>query len=144
MTLVAKRAAGLLKLPNDLLRYSAGVAETLVRTSLVARAALTEDLACLEGWGGTGVPLGILGYPRSANDTPTMNQVTLHNARVTGANGDSFDPSDVLKMMALVEETPDLAGASSWVMRPLYFSSLANSRADAVATGDGKGHFCSK
>src|SRR5205823_2885297 len=40
LTLTAKRAGALVKLPNDLIRFSSGVAESIVRGSLVQRAAL--------------------------------------------------------------------------------------------------------
>jgi HK97 family phage major capsid protein len=141
MTLVAKRAGGLVKIPNDLIRYGGPAAEVMVRMGLMQRAALTEDLAFLEGQGGSTTPLGILRYPRSANNTPTADSVTLHNAGTTGTDGDTFQPEDVLKMMALVEEAPDPLGANAFIMRPLMFAGLANRRADAVTAGDGKGPF---
>lgn len=140
LTLTAKRAAAIVKLPNDLVRYSAGIADALVREALMARSALTEDLAFLEGAGGTGVPLGLTNYPRSATDTPTRDQVTLHVAGTTGASGDTFMASDVLTMMGLVEEAPDPVGPTSWIMRPLMFAGLANARADQGG-GAGTGAF---
>lgn len=141
LTLIAKRAAALIKVPNDLIRYARPTAEALVRNSLAQRAALTEDLAFLEGAGGTIVPQGILNYARSANNAPTRDQVTLHNATTAGANGDTFEPEDVLKMMGLIEEAPDPFGANAWIMRPLMFTGLANARADAVTAADKKGPF---
>jgi HK97 family phage major capsid protein len=141
LLLMPKRAAGLVKVPNDLIRYARAAAEVLVRGSLAQRAALTEDLSFLEGTGGTLQPLGITRYPRSANNTPTRDSITLHNATTTGANGDTLEPEDALKAMALVEEAPDPMGATTWMMRPLLFASLANARADAVSAGDKKGPF---
>jgi HK97 family phage major capsid protein len=142
LNLIPKRAGALVKLPNDLVRYSVGVAEMFVRTALVERAALTEDSAFLEGTGGTLVPLGILSYPRSAaSDTPTADKLTVHPGGSVGVNGDTFLPEDVLKMMALVEEANDPDGANAWIMRPLFFAGLANLRADAVNAGDRKGPF---
>jgi len=141
LLLTAKKAGGLVYLPNELVRYSAGLAEAVVRDALIAKAALTEDLAYLEGSGGSGVPLGLLNMARSANDTPTPDRVTLHTAKVTSASGDTFDPSDVAKMLGLVEEAPDPAGATAWIMRPLFFANVANKRADAIYTGDGAGPF---
>src|SRR5262249_11394953 len=130
IVLQAKRAAALTRLPNDLIRYSTGAAEQLVRTSLVAKAALVEDLGALEGSGGGGVPLGVLNYPKSAPNTPTPGSITSHPAAITSANGDKLDPSDILTMLGLIEEA-NSPGATSWVMRPLTFVGLANARADA-------------
>ena len=140
LLLTAKKAGGLVKVPNDLLRYSTPAAEVVIRRALSERAALTEDLACLEGLGGTISPQGILLYPRSANNVVTADKVTLHNAGTTGTDGDTFLPSDVLRMLALIEEA-NSQGATAWIMRPLMFFGLANERASAVSSGDGAGPF---
>jgi HK97 family phage major capsid protein len=137
VSLQARRAGGVVKLSNELLRFSPGVAETMIRTGLVKRASLTEDLAFLEGTGG-GQPLGIVNWPRSSNNAPTADKITLHTAGTTGGTGDTLIPEDIQKMMALVEEAPDPDGATAWIMRPLMFAGLANLRADGgggVGTG---------
>ena len=141
LLLSVRKAGGLVYVPNELVRYSGGVADQLVRDALTAKAALTEDLAFLEGSGGSGVPLGLLNMARSVNNTPTKDLVTLHNAKVTGAAGDTYDAADVATMLGLVEEAPDPVGATAWLMRPLMFVGIANKRADAVFTGDGQGMF---
>ena len=141
LTLIAKRAAALIKVPNDLIRYARPTAEALLRNSLAQRAALTEDLAFLEGSGGTIVPQGIINYALSVNNTPTRDKITLHNATTAGANGDTLEVEDVLKMMGLVEEAPDPFGPNAWIMRPLMFTGLASARADAVSAADKKGPF---
>src|SRR5262249_10887225 len=66
LTLTPKKAAGLVPVANDLIRSSLGSAEQVVRQTLVARLALTMDLAFLQGSGGTLMPLGVLNYPMSA------------------------------------------------------------------------------
>jgi HK97 family phage major capsid protein len=141
LSLSAKSAKALVKIPNELARFAAPVAEMFLRQSLVARAARTTDLAVLEGTGGTLEPLGLLRYPRSAHNAPTADKITLHNAATSGNDGDAFRPSDVLTMLALVEEAPDSDGASAWIMRPLMFNGIANARADAAVAGDGAGPF---
>lgn len=141
LLLSPKAMKGLVKIPNELARYATGVAEVLVRRALVERAARTLDLALLEGTGGGKVPLGLINYPRSANNAPTADKITLHNAGTTGAAGDTFMPKDVLTMLSLIEEAPDPDGASAWVMRPLMFNGIANARADAVSAADGAGPF---
>jgi HK97 family phage major capsid protein/HK97 family phage prohead protease len=141
LTLAAKRLGGLVHLPNDLLRYSLGIAEMMVRQGLSEGIARAEELAFLESEGGSNKPLGVIRYDRSADDTPTPNKVTLHNAGVVDTNGDTFQPEDAALMQALVEEAPDPQGATAFVMRPLMLATLANRRADAVSANDGKGPF---
>jgi len=141
LTMTAKRIAGLVTLPNDLLRYSGTAAEALVRRGLTQGIALAEDRAALEGEGGSVEPLGIIRYPRSTNNTPTADQVTLHTAGVTDTNGDNLQPEDVMSALALIEEANDQQGATAFAMRPLMFAALANRRTDAVTANDGKGPF---
>lgn len=129
LQMTAKRLAGLIKLPNDLLRYGMG-AEGIARRVLIADAALAEDIAMLEGEGGGTKPLGILRHGRSANDTPTAGVLTLHNAQTTAANGDTFGIEDPLEMVGLVETAPDAEGANAYIMRPMMFVALANRRID--------------
>jgi HK97 family phage major capsid protein len=136
LTLTAKRAGGLVKLPNDLIRYTSGAAEAFVRMALTQRAALTEDSAFLEGEVGGTKPLGIIRMDRSANNTPTVDRITLHTAGTVAADGDTFEPEDVLKMMGLVEEAPDPLGPTGFIMRPLQFAGIANRR---VNQGGGAG-----
>lgn len=140
ITLSPKRAGGLVKLPNDLLRFASPAAEGLVRTGLAQRGALTEDLAFLEGAGATLTPLGLLNYNRSTAETPTADKVTLHVAGTVGNDGNTFTPEDVLKMMGLIEEAPDPQGPNAWVMRPTMFVGLANLRSGTGA-GAGTGPF---
>ena len=139
MTMAAKRAGGLVKIPNDLLRYSPQ-AEPMVRRGLGEGLARIEDVALLEGQGGSIQPLGLLRYPRSADDTPTADMVTLHNAGTTGNDGDTFEGEDPLTMIALVEEAPDAQGPTAFIMRPTMFAALANRRVDSGG-GPGTGPF---
>jgi HK97 family phage major capsid protein len=139
--LIAKRAAGLCRLPNDLVRYSGGTAEAFIRNALMSRARLTEDRAYLTGTGGSVEPLGLLNYDRSADKTPTQDKVTTYIAGAPTGTGDALLPEDILRILALIEESPDPDGANAWIMRPGLFAQLANARADAVSSGDGAGPF---
>ena len=135
-----KKAAGVIKIPNELL-LMVNAAESFFRSSLVRKAALTEDLAGLEGEGGSTKPKGIIKYDRSANDTPTAGKVTLHNAATTAANGDTIGAADPRTVIALVEAANDGEGPSAFIMRPMEWSYLVNRRADAVTAADGAGPF---
>ena len=127
--MTAKRLGGLIKVPNDLFRFGMG-AEALMRRALVLDASLAEDLACLEGEGGGVKPLGLIRMGRSADATPTANKITLMNAGTTATDGDTFTPTDPLKMIGLVETAPDAMGANAYVMRPMMFVAVANRRID--------------
>ena len=140
LNLVAKKAAGLTKFPNEIGRLTGGAVNSLIQQMLVESLALTIDEAALEGQGGSAQPLGILNWPRSAANTPTRDQVLLYEGAGLGATGNTFRPEDPLTMLAYVEESNE-QGANAWVMRPLAFAKLANARADAVTTGDGAGLF---
>lgn len=139
LTMTAKKASALVLIPQDLVRYSLTAAEVMVRQSLTKRGALTLDLAALEGSGGTLAPMGISNYPRSSADEVTLDCVTLHIAKGVGASGDRFDPSDVLAMIANVEEAN--TSPTGFILRPRMWSGILNARADAVVTGDGAGLF---
>lgn len=139
LQLTAKRLAGLMKVPNDLIRYGMNV-EGLLRRSLALDAGLAEDLAILEGEGGGQKPLGIIRYGRSTNDTPTQGFVTLHNAQTTAANGDTFGVEDPTEMIGLVETANDAEGANAFVMRPMMLVAIANRRLDQGG-GAGTGAF---
>jgi HK97 family phage major capsid protein len=140
VTLIAKTARALVKLPNDIIRFSGGAAEDLVRLSLTLGAARVVDHALLEGSGGTLVPQGLINYRRSAAETPTQGQVTLHVAALTGMDGDTFSPTDVTDMLSLLEEG-NVETPTAWIMRPRKFWNIASARADAVSAGDSAGAY---
>lgn len=136
LQMTPKKAAALIKIPFELLSM-VNAAESFFRQSLVKKAALTEDLAGLEGEGGGQKPLGLLRYGRSANDTPDADKVTLHTATL-GNNGDTYAIEDPTRMVANIETAN--AEASAWVMHPLMFSVLSTRRTDGGG-GAGTGPF---
>jgi HK97 family phage major capsid protein len=139
--LQAKSLRGFVTVPNDLLRYSSPSVEMVVRNALANRMAVVEDRQFLEGAGSSLAPKGVINYPISAAETPTVNRITLHVATTTGASGDTFTPEDVMKMFALYYAGNDPDPATAWIMRPMLWAGIFNRRADAVTTGDGKGPF---
>ena len=128
LDLQAKKLGIFVKLNNELLRFASPSAEGLVRFDMARVAALKADLAMLEGTGGTQIK-GLLTY----------TDITPHTASVTGANGDTFQATDV----ALMEgKLPDaVVSPTAWLIRKNFFSVLMNRRADAVTAGDQAGQF---
>lgn len=137
----AKSLRGAVTIPNDLIRYSSPSVEMLVRSALASKAAIAEDQVFLEGVGSSIAPKGLLSYPLSAAETPAVNKLTLHVATTVGANGDTFEPEDIAKILALFYMGNDPDQPTGWVMRPLMWSAIQNRRADSVTAGDKKGPF---
>jgi HK97 family phage major capsid protein len=128
LDLQAKKLGVLVKLNNELLRFTSPSAEGLVRHDMARAAALKADLAMLEGTGGTQIK-GLITY----------SGIAAHVASTVGANGDTFQPADVALMDSLLPDAVD--APTAWVMRKAMFAALMNRRADAVSAADGKGQF---
>ena len=128
LELTAKKLGVLVKLSNELLRFSSPSAEGLVRFDMARAAALKADLAMLEGSGSNQIK-GLITY----------SDVTSHTAATVGSNGDTFGPGDVAAMEAKLPDAVD--APTAWVMRKAMFAALMNRRADAAATADAAGPF---
>jgi HK97 family phage major capsid protein len=137
----AKSLRGFVTIPNDLLRYSSPSVELVVLQALANRIAVAEDNQFLEGIGSSLAPKGLLNYGLSTAETPTVNKLTLHVAGTVGANGDTFTPEDVMKIIGLYFMGNDPDMPTGWIMRPLMWAAIANRRADAISAADGKGPF---
>lgn len=139
--LQAKSVRGYVTIPNDLMRYSSPAVELLVRSALASKEAIAEDSAFLEGAGSSLQPKGVINYPASAAEVPANGKVTLHVAKTVGANGNTFEPEDVMQIMALYYMGNDPDPPTAWIKRPLLWAAIANRRADAITAADGKGPF---
>jgi HK97 family phage major capsid protein len=129
LVMIAKKLGLLVKLPNELFRFSSVSMEQFVREDMMKSAAIKFDKTALEGVGSTYSPKGIINY---AN-------ITGHTASTTGSDGDTFEAEDVALMIGKTEEQN--AEFTGWIMRPLMYSALRNRRADAVSAADGAGAF---
>lgn len=129
VVLQAKKLGVLVKIPNELFRFASVSVEQFVREDMARVMALKLDKSLLDAVGSTVEPKGLLNYAG----------ITSHTASTTGANGDTFTPEDVGKMIGKVESQNAIF--RSFVMRPLMYTALSNRRADAVSAADGKGPF---
>jgi len=128
LDLQAKKLGVLVKVNNELLRFSSPSAEGLIRQDMARVAALKADLAMLEGTGTTQIR-GLL----------NTSGVLAHTASTVGANGNTFEAGDIAGMEG---KLPDAVSApTAWLMRKAMFAALMNRRADAVSAADGKGNF---
>lgn len=129
LILTAKKLAVLVKIPNELFRFSSISVEQFVRDDIARVMALRLDKSLLEAAGSSVEPKGLITY----SGIQTLAATTV------GANGDTFQPQDVLRMIAAVEERN--ATFRGFIMRPILWSAIAARRADAVAAGDQSGPF---
>jgi HK97 family phage major capsid protein len=131
LSLTAKKLAGLVKLPNELIRYATPSIEAFVRDDLATTLALKADLDMLQNAGSSTVPTGII-------ETSGINSVA---ASTTGTNGDTFEPADPGRMAAAVLDDNFDTSSAAFLMRPELFTGLYNKRTAAVSSGDGEGSF---
>lgn len=133
VTLEPKQFIGLVRASNQLLAFAPGVAEMAIRNDLAEQIALTFDLAGLEGSGGPNRVNGIVTQASKASPAWTVN------AKVTGANGDTWTPPDVSRTIRKnMQRNSDV---KTFVMRPDMWLGITEARADAVAAGDKQGAY---
>ena len=131
LSLTAKKLGGLVKLPNELIRYATPSIEAFVRDDLATTLALRADLDMLANAGSATVPTGIL----------ETTDVQYINAGTVAADGDTFEPADPGRMAAAVLDDNFDTSSAAYVMRPEVFVGMYNKRAAAVSSADGEGPF---
>lgn len=129
LTLSGKRLALLLKMSNDLLRYSSPAAEALARNDMMKSLALGVDKYGLEGGGGDITPLGIINTPGIATVTPTT----------VGNDGNTMSEGDWYSFPSAVEENN--AEFKAFIIRPQMHWNRMKKRTDAVTGSDAAGPF---
>lgn len=132
LTLLAKKLAVLVKLPNELIRFASTGIEAFIRADMARTMALKADLAMLEGVGGTSIK-GIITYGGISERQPGTE----------AANGDTLEPEDIALAKADIEENEHDTENSGffWAMRPRMFANLRNRRADSVSASDSRGNW---
>lgn len=131
LSLTAKKLGGLVKLPNELIRYATPSIEAFVRNDLATTLALKADYDMISNAGSSTVPTGII-------NTTNVQSIA---ASTTAATGDTFEPQDVGRMVgAVLDDNFDTSGAA-FIMRPEMFVGLYNKRNAAVGSSDGEGAF---
>lgn len=117
----------LVRASNQLLKFAPGLAEATIREDMAEQAALTFDLAGLEGGGGPNRVKGLI------------NQAGINTvaAKSTGTNGDTWTPVDTARMLR--EAMKRNADIKTWIMRPDMWLGITETRADSVTSGDSAG-----
>lgn len=138
LDLVAKKLGIMVKMNNELLRFTSPTAEGMVRMDMARVAALKADLAMLEGTGGTQIK-GLLTYETASSWVYGQDKLIELTASTTGNDGNTMTGPDVNRM---VEALPDMVPEpTGWVMRRAMWQAIKNFRADAITTGDSRGQF---
>lgn len=140
-TMQAKKLAVLVRVPNELFKFTSAGADAMLRDDVTRTLALGYDYAALYGAGGGGQPKGVVMYTDS-NEVLDFAASTPAPAGI-GADGNTLLPEDGYKMSsAIADRNFDNDGTSfKWIMRPKMWGAVASRRGDAVAAGDGAGVF---
>ena len=118
LVLSAKQFIGTVRTSNQLLRFSQGAAEALIRDDMMAQIQLLYDKAGLEGTGGTSRVLGLV-------NTPGINKIVAKTPG--GANvGDTWTPIDLVRMIAAAQNLN--SDVKSWIMLPGQFLGITETR----------------
>lgn len=129
VVLQVKKLGVLVKVPNELFRFPTVSVEQVLREDMMKQAALKLDKTFLDAVGDQLTPKGLINY----------SNILSYTAGTVGANGNTLEPEDILKIIGTVEEQN--VEFNAWMMRPLMYSAIGNRRGDAVNTGDKKGSF---
>lgn len=128
LVLSAKKAAVLIKTPNELIRYGGAAAEALFRMDMTKTLSLTMDKQLLDGQGSDIKPMGLLNIPGVATVTPTT----------VAANGNTLAAEDVYSFISAV--MANNAEFEGWIVRPELFFALYKRRGGTGA-GSNTGPF---
>lgn len=137
LELKAKKAAILVYLNNEILRFASPTIEGMTRLDMARQSALLIDTAMLQGTGGTQIK-GLITYPQYATSDIWVQGTDKVLTYAVTAN--KFQPQDVYGMAG---KLPDAAQRMplKFVMRFDLFGKVRGRRADAVVAADAAGTF---
>lgn len=122
---------GLVRSSNQLLTYSPGMAEAMIRSDMTDVMALTFDFACLSGSGGPNFVNGIINQSVATGGTV--------EAKSQGVDGNTWTPPDIARMIRKnMDRNSDV---KTWIMRPSMWLGITETRADSIAAGDQAGAY---
>lgn len=132
LTLTAKKYAGLVDIPVELMKFATSVSvEAWLRGKFVRRVAIKTDRDMIDGAGGTKIK-GVITY----------SGLRVVIASTTGANGDTLEAEDPSRLMADIEDQDARTDESFFfALRPNLWQRVSHRRADSVTAGDKAGPF---
>lgn len=138
LNLEAKKLGVLVRINNELFRYSTVSAEGMIRMDIARVASLKADQQMLEGTGGVQIK-GLTKYDTATSWSTGVDKLLLYTAGAPATNGDTFQAEDVAGMEAILPDA--IAEPTAWIMRKQFFSKIMTRRGDAAVPGDQAGPF---
>lgn len=139
VTMMAKKNAVLIRVPNELFKFASAASDALFRDDIAKTLALNFDYAGLYGAGSGGQPKGVVNFT-GTNELIDFAGVTPAPKGI-GTNGNQLRPEDGYRMAGLIAGRNFDPSGFKWVLRPELAANINGYRADAVTTGDGAGTF---
>jgi len=137
IALQARKGGVLVRVPNELLKYSSVAADALIRNDAAKTIALGVDYAGLYGAGSAAQPRGLVTYTGTNEVIDYMASTPAPKG--VGANGNTLRPEDGYRMIGLLEDRN--FDFSKWIFRPTMANNIQGYRADAAAPADAAGGF---
>ena len=133
-SMTAKKQAAMTKVPNELVRYSAGSAaiEAIIREETAKAMATDLDQQALTGASSSVRVRGLTSY---------SNVQTL-SATTQDSNGDQLEPRDIARMLSALESANhEISETFAFVCRPANLWDILERRSDSVSASDGAGGY---
>ncbi len=140
LELSGKKLTVLVKTNNELFRFNAVGAESVMRNDMALQSAQKFDQAQFNGTGGT-MPLGFDNYPAYDTDefwTQGDDRILSYEASDPQTNGDYFQPQDYTRMAS---KLPTIVTSTAFIQKRTLWGFTSTRRADATTSGDEKGTF---
>lgn len=151
LELVLKKLFCISRITNEMTRFATVDAEALLRADMSKQAARIQDRTMLQGPSASvnsssvKAPRGLISYGRPGTPLTAWQEgqdfLLQYTAGVTSANGDTLQPEDIRKMLAVLPDEVQESDSLKFVGRNDFFAAISSRRSDAVTTGDGKGLF---
>lgn len=151
LELILKKMFTISRITNEMGRFASVDAEALLRSDMSKSAGRIQDKTMLQGLnaaviaGGAKAPRGLITYGRPGNPLTAwaegQDYMLEYTAGSVGANGNTLQPEDIAKMLAVLPDEVQESDNLKFVGRNDFWAALANRRADAVTAGDAKGMF---
>jgi HK97 family phage major capsid protein len=136
---------------NEMSRFNTVDGEAMLREDMAQSTARKMDKTMLQGLsptvmsGGAKAPRGLISYGRPGTPLTQWSEfedyLIEYTAGVTAANGDTLQPDDLYKMLSKLPDEVQGSDRLKFVGRYDLHAAIANRRADAVVSNDGKGMF---
>lgn len=151
LELVLKKLFSISRITNEMGRFATVDAEAILRSDMSKSAARIQDRTMLQGVSASvssssvKAPRGLITYTRPGTPLTAWSEgldfLLQFTAGSTGVNGDTLQPEDIAKMLAVLPDEVQESDNLKFIGRNDFFAAIANRRADAVTAGDGKGMF---